>query len=50
VDIHRYLMSHTALLANSDLDSFIGDHMDAGGAAAAEYGIMDGVADGAFGA
>ncbi|MEQ8443466.1 MAG: YjgN family protein [Alphaproteobacteria bacterium] len=49
VDLHRYLMGHTTLHAKGDLDRFIGEGENAGGAAAAEYGIMDGIADGAIG-
>lgn len=50
VQIHRFMMAHTTLLAKGDLDSFIDHEKSAGGAAGAEYGAMEGIADGAFGA
>lgn len=48
VQIHRYLMDHTALLANGDLDKFVSTDVDPGGAAASEFGAMEGIADGVF--
>lgn len=48
VQIHRYLMDHTALLANGDLDTFVSRDVDPGGAAVSEFGAMEGISDGVF--
>ena len=46
VRMQRYSMQHTALLANGELDNIIAHQEQAGGAAAAEYGAMEGISDG----
>jgi uncharacterized membrane protein YjgN (DUF898 family) len=50
VRMRRFLLNHTALLADGPLDDFVAHHHEAGGAAGAEYGAMDGIADGIVGA
>ena len=46
VRLRRYFMQHTALLANGELDNIIAHQKQAGGAAVAEYGEMEGISDG----
>lgn len=48
VDIHRFLMTHTALMAAGDLNSFVDHQAATGGAFAAEYGSLEGFSDGMF--
>ncbi|MEQ8829511.1 MAG: YjgN family protein [Alphaproteobacteria bacterium] len=48
IQIHRYLVSETALLANGELDRFVAAEVDPGGAAVSEFGAMEGIADGVF--
>lgn len=49
IDLRRFVLDHTTLLANGDLDGFVGHQHDAGGAAAAECGSFEGITDGVLG-
>jgi uncharacterized membrane protein YjgN (DUF898 family) len=46
IQIRRYILDHMTLLANGDLDEFVSNNSDAGGAAGAEYGAMEGISSG----